>query len=367
MKKILLLLFFCNQIYSQDYKKEKTIFKHSDEINSITTTKEYFATSSLDKSVIVWNYEGKKIYKYKIDNGKINTLKFIPKSNILLIAATEKIGKKERFILKSFDIKGNLIKEFIDSTLTQSYVDSSYSKNSNSVIKANSTVVKSFPSLNLSPSLNIPQVKYGLSHIELIQSISISPNNKLIATIDYFRNINIWDLNGNKIYKTQIYNNKKRTNIFFISDTALFVTPNINLNIKSNTLRKVGDYGAFMTLPLKSKLYCYFDYDNSTQNEKIVDITSNLEQTVDSKNVYSLRAISSENYFLNLGIDRLIRLRDENGKTIATFGKSKKESTRFRGKNLITYSNITEIGISPNSDYVISGTKDGKVTIWKNK
>ena len=54
MKKILLLLFFCNQIYSQDYKKEKTIFKHSDEINSITTTKEYFATSSLDKSVIVF-------------------------------------------------------------------------------------------------------------------------------------------------------------------------------------------------------------------------------------------------------------------------------------------------------------------------
>ena len=59
MKKTLLLLFFYSQIYSQDYKKEKSVFKHSEEINSIATTNDFFATSSIDKSVIVWNYKGK--------------------------------------------------------------------------------------------------------------------------------------------------------------------------------------------------------------------------------------------------------------------------------------------------------------------
>jgi hypothetical protein len=70
---------------------------------------------------------------------------------------------------------------------------------------------------------------------------------------------------------------------------------------------------------------------------------------------------------VNLGADRLIRVRSENGKTLTTFGKTKKESSIFRGKRLIKYSDITEIGISPNSDYIISGTKLGKIIIWKNQ
>ena len=367
MKKTLLLLFFYSQIYSQDYKKEKSVFKHSEEINSIATTNDFFATSSIDKSVIVWNYKGKKIYKYKISKGKINALKFIPKSNVLLIATTEKKNKQNRHILKSIDIKGNLLKEFIDTTLTQPYVDSLFLANSNSVIKAKSSIINSFPSLNISENLNIPKVKHGLSHAEFIQSISIAPSNKFIATIDYFRTLKIWDLNGNIIYKNQIYNNKKKTNIFFISDTTLFITPNMTLNFESNNLEKVGDYEKFMTSPLNTKLYCYFDYDFATENEKVLDIKSGSVNFVNSEDIYSIKTIASEKYFVNLGADRLIRVRSENGKTLTTFGKTKKESSIFRGKRLIKYSDITEIGISPNSDYIISGTRLGKIIIWKNQ
>lgn len=294
-------------------------------------------------------------------------MKFIPKSNVLLISTTEKKNNQNRHILKSIDIKGNLIKEFIDTALTQNYADSLFLANSKSVIKAKSSVINSFPSLNISEKLNIPKIEQGISHTEFIQSISIAPNNKFIATIDYFRTLKIWDLNGNIIYKNQIYNNKKRTNIFFISDTTLFITPNMILNFKSNNLKKVGEFGKFMTLPLDTKLYCYFDYDFTTENEKILDIKSDSVNFVNSEDIYSIKTIASEKYFVNLGADKLIRVRSEEGKTLTTFGKTKKELAIFRGKRLIKYSDITEIGISPNSEYIISGTRLGKIIIWKNQ
>ncbi|WP_203255716.1 WD40 repeat domain-containing protein [Hyunsoonleella ulvae] len=368
MKKTLLLFFFCSHIYSQNYKKEKNLHKHSAEINSITTTNDFFATSSSDKSVIVWNYKGKKIYEYKIKEGKINTLKFIPKSNILLVATTEKKNKKnKKYFLKSIDIKGNLLKVFIDSTLSQPYVDSLFLSNNKGVLKATSSINNKFTSLNVWKSLNIPSAKNGLSHSEYIQSISISPNNNLIATIDYYRNLKIWDLNGNIIYKSKIFNNKKRTNIFFISNTTLFITPNITLNFELNNLKKIEGYENFMTTPLNTKLYCYFDYHFPTENEKILDIKSGSVNFIDSKNIYSIKTVTSKKYFVNLGADRIVRVRSENGKMLTSFGKTKKESTFLGKKALIKYSDITEIGISPNSDYIISGTKSGKITIWRKQ
>ena len=59
-----------------------------------------------------------------------------------------------------------------------------------------------------------------------------------------------------------------------ISDTTLFITPNMTLNFESNNLEKVGNYEKFMTSPLNTKLYCYFDYDFATENEKVLDIKS---------------------------------------------------------------------------------------------
>jgi len=362
---IVLLLFICGQVHSQDYRKVKTLFKHSKKIKNIATCEACFATSSHDKSVIVWNYNGKKIFKHKLNNGKIDALAFIPNSNCLLIAVTEKKGKSERSILKNFDINGNLVKEFIDSDLTQSHVDSVFIQNNSSVQKAQIYSANTFPSLNISTNLNIPQAKYGLSHIERVQNISISPNTELIATIDYFRTIKIWDLKGNITNAFQINNNKKNTKVYFTSDSTLFVTPNMILNINSMGLQTIGNYEAYMSVPLKGKLYCYFDYNELSESEKIVDIMSDDIQTVDSKNKYSIRTSVSNEYFANLGIDGLIRLRDKNGKLITQLGKDRTETITFRGKQVPLYSNICEVGISPNSEYIISGTEKGKITIWK--
>ena len=78
---ILLILFLssCNS-FGQEFKKYKSKQKHSDKIIGIATNDDFFATSSYDKSLIVWNYEGKVVYKYKLDDGKINSMEFIQNS-----------------------------------------------------------------------------------------------------------------------------------------------------------------------------------------------------------------------------------------------------------------------------------------------
>jgi WD40 repeat protein len=104
---LLILLFTCSYNYGHGYKKHQSKTKHTDKIISVTKSDSLFATSSYDKSVIVWDYNGKIIYSYKLTDGKINSLSFIPNSNSLLIGITEmNDGKIQRHVIKCLNNLG---------------------------------------------------------------------------------------------------------------------------------------------------------------------------------------------------------------------------------------------------------------------
>lgn len=93
--------------FGQDYKKYQSKTRHSSEVISIATTESRFATGSDDKTVNVWDYDGNIIYKYKIAEGQINSLAFIPSSNSLLVGITETHhGNLQRYIIRCLSPSG---------------------------------------------------------------------------------------------------------------------------------------------------------------------------------------------------------------------------------------------------------------------
>ena len=109
------MLFACSYNYGQEYKKHQSKTTHTEKIISVATSDSLFATSSYDKSVIVWDYNGKIIYSCKLADGKINSLSFIPNSNSLLIGITEMNDDKiQRHVIRCLNNFGKIEYELID-------------------------------------------------------------------------------------------------------------------------------------------------------------------------------------------------------------------------------------------------------------
>jgi len=366
---LLSLILIGKLTYGQEYKQIKTINKHSDKITVIATSKNYFATGSSDRSVIVWDYKGKQKFKYRVsEKGSINALSFLSDSNSLYVAITEdKADDCSRYVIKHFDLTGKLINEFIDPTMTQEQVIQIYLEHNTREINAVLNASKAFPDLKIDPRLNIPHVKDKLSHQVTIQDIKVSPNQQLMASIDKYNFLKIWRISGKYIKSFQIKNNKKDTHIFFLSDTTLLVTPNIILNIGNNNSHKIVGFEDYKATPLADKVYFSFDYNTQSESEKLYDITERELKDIGLHENYSICVTTSNDKFGLLGVDGLIRLLNTNGELISTFGKDRNEEITFRGKTIHLSSEINKIRFSPNGEYLISGDKNGKVIIWRNE
>lgn len=364
---ILLTILFTYSInYGQDYRKYQSKTKHSDKIIAVATSDSLFATSSYDKSVIVWDYTGKLIYKHKLIEGKINSLSFILNSSSLLIGITEtKGGEILRHVIKCLNKTGEIEYELIDKRLTQDHVNISFEKNVTGVRNAIRVIETTFPELDIKNDLGVPQVSGKISHIELIQSITVSPGAKIIASIDKFNILKTWDQNHQILNSFKILNNKKDTKIYFRSDSTIFVEPNIILNIRDTSTQIIEGFEKYSSIPLNSVIYFHFNYNNESRPEKLYNLETFNIKTFDLKNYYTISGTQSFDKIALLGIDGLIRVINKEGELLSTFGKDRNELMTFRGQRIQVFSKINNIGFSPSGKYLISGDEYGKVTIWK--
>jgi len=366
---LLSLILMTKLTFAQEYKSIKTINKHSDKITVIATSKDYFATGGYDRSLIVWDYNGKQKLKYRVsEKGSIDAISFLSDSNSLLVAITEDKGDDySRYVIKHFDLTGKVIKEFIDPTMSQDKVNLLYIEHNTGTINAELNVSKTFPSLNIVPSLIIPRVKDKLSHQATIQDIKVSPNQQLMASIDKYNLLKVWRMSGKLIKSFQIEKDKNNTYIFFLSDTTLYITPNIILNIENNSSHKIVGFEDYMATPLDDKVYFSFDYNDQSESEKLYDNKGLELKDIDLNENYSLCVTASNGKFGLLGVDGLIRVLNTNGELLSTFGKDRNEEKTLRGKTRHLSSEIHKIKFSPNGEYLISGDENGKVIIWRNE
>lgn len=253
----------------------------------------------------------------------------------------------------------------IDTTFTQEFVDDYYKQNTSGEHNAISNLRNAYPDLNIKKELDRPQVRNGLSHFELVQDIEVSPNSKTIVSIDKFNILKIWDKNGEILNSLQITNNKKDTEVYFISDSTLLVTPNIILNIHNKNHKIIDGFEKHKSIAFDKMIYFYFDYNNESRPEKLYNLETTNVKNLNLKLYYTLNASRSRNRLALLGVDGLIRVINKNGDIISTFGKDRNEINTFRGEKINSFSNICQIGFSPNGEYLISGNENGKIIIWK--
>ena len=366
---ILSILFIGFSLNAQDFKSIKTIQRQTKEVITISANNEYFATGSYDRNVFVYDYSGKKIFKYKNLDAVIGEVVLHPDSSYLFLSITEtKDGVYERPVIKCFDlITGKQVREFIDTTISQEQIDAFYKKNTTGVINAMSHVENMFPEMQTKSEINYPRVEDELSHIERIQSLSISDDFKHFVSMDKYNILKVWDTEGNILNSFQVTNNKVNTDLYFINDSILLITPNILLNITDYSSNVLSDYQDYKrSIPVGNKIYYFSNLD--IKYSKLVDYSTNKPNPINVKDSKCYRASYAVDKFAFLGIDGLVRICDLNGEISQKLGKDRTErvGTRDGGSRLI-FSEIEEIKLSPNGKYLITGDKFGKVIIWKNE
>jgi len=136
-------------------------------------------------------------------------------------------------------------------SITQGHVDVSFEKNVECVRNAIGSVEATFPELNIKKDLEVPQVSRRISHIELIQSIAISPDNKTIVSIDNFNILKTWNQNQEIQSSFKILNYKKDTKIYFSTDSTIFIEPNIILNIRDTSAQIIKGFERYSSIPLR--------------------------------------------------------------------------------------------------------------------
>ncbi len=362
---IFILIFSCSDNFGQDYNRFKSKRDHSGEIILIATSIDQFATAGEDKSVVVYDYNGTILYKFQAFDGDINSMSFV--SNSLLLGITEMInGEFQRHIIKCLDSIGNVKYELVDTTLTQEYVDYIFSKNSTGIRNAIDGALNTWPGLGIKKELDAPQVVRGLSHVEMIQSIAVSPDANTIVSIDKFNTLKMWK--SGKIHNSlQITNKKKDTEIYFLTDSTIFISPNIILNTNSMSYQVIQGFDKYSSIPFDEMIYFHFDYNAESRQEKLYNTKTAASIDFIQDKFYTLSATRSRESLALLGVDGLIRVIDKDGQLLSTFGRDRNELITFRGEKIKLFSKIIEIGFSPNGQYIISGDENGKVIIWKYK
>lgn len=277
--------------------------------------------------MIVWDYNGKIIYSYKLNDGRINSLSLIPNSNSILIGITEmNDGKIQRQVIKCLNNLGKIEYELIDKRITQGYVNVSFEKSVEGVRNAISSVEATFPELNIKKDLEVPQVNKRISHIELSQSIAVSPDNKTIASIDNFNILKTWNQNQEIQSSFKILNIEKDTKIYFGTDSTIFIEPNIILNIRDTSAQIIKGFERCSSIPLRSAIYFHFNYNNDSKPEKLYNLVTSNSKEFDLKKYYTITGTPPHEKLALLGVDGLIRVINELGDLLSTFGKDRNEN-----------------------------------------
>lgn len=347
--------------FGQDFQKLKSKVKHVSGAKLISCSDDYFVTAGNSGDLYIWNYDGKTTKKILLNNMKVNSIEVIPNSEKWLVGVTT--FNPERYIIKCFNNNGEELFELIDSSLEQGGIDQDFTENNQSTQSAIKAVDESFPGLR-QKGLEPPKATNGLSHIELIQDIKASPDGKSIASIDKYNNLKIWNSSGKLINSMKIRNGKKDTELYFLDQKLLFISPSTTLNTVSKSFESLDGFEQYSGIPFSNLIYFYFDYNDVSRQELLYNQTTTEAIKMDRDKYYSYSTGTNGDYLILLGQDRLVRVVDQTGTLISEFGRDRKIKSTFRGEELTKYSNIKCFDISANSDFIVTGDESGRITVW---
>jgi WD40 repeat protein len=165
----------------------RTLQGHNDTVTSISflDNDKMLVSGSSDNTVRLWNFNERSINTLP-DDDEINTVSFSPNSQTFVSASKAgavKIWNRDTTLLKTLTQPDpKLISDLIKSIV--------FSPNGKFIISADGTTLKIM-------TLDGTLLKTLEGHQDIVNSISMSSDNKLIASASEDRTIKIWSINGN--------------------------------------------------------------------------------------------------------------------------------------------------------------------------
>jgi WD40 repeat protein len=165
----------------------------------------------------------------------------------------------------------------------------------------------------------------------------------------------------------EIRNGKKDTELYYLDQELLFISPSITLNTVSTSFESLERFEQYTGTPFSNFIYFYFDYNEMSRQELLYNQNTAETIEMDRDKYYTYKTGTNGDFLVLLGQDRLVRVIDQAGTLISEFGKDRKINSTFRGEELTKYSLINCFDISPNSNFIVTGDERGKITIWERE
>jgi WD40 repeat protein/energy-coupling factor transporter ATP-binding protein EcfA2 len=274
---------------------------HGEEINSISFSKDgkYLASSSDDRSIILWDLKNNKSKIFRGHSNRINSVSYSPDGKRIASGSDDKT-------IKIWDLKGNIIQSLeIDKAYITSVHYSPDGKILASATDDNSVVLwkENKGKFELFKKILHSNILPG----NRVKAVSFSPDGKSLASAGWDGIIKIWDLNGILIKSKSLETScrksqgstigeKKLTSISFSSDGKTIAVGSLDnsivlWNLKNNCTKELNTHTARV-----------MNVSFSSNNNKNYLASASRDGTVKIWNIDTIYSDNAKSEFLTLNV-----------------------------------------------------------------
>jgi WD40 repeat protein len=330
------------------YKVVKCQEAHQGWVNSVNFSREYLATGGKDGMVRLWNLKGEKIREWSANQGEIDVLRFSPDSKYLATG-----GNNGTIAL--WNLSGEKIGAWQGHEGRVRSIDISRQEGDQYLVSVGNDGKIRLWNLSGDP------IAAWQGHTSQVKSVSFSPDGQIVATVGQDGILKLWSFSGRQL--AQLKGDLGASNSISFSPTQ-----------GEQRLATVGDDGIVRLWNLPRELIIEF---NSGSLDEIDSVS------FDPKGQYLVIAENKEKkgriYLGNLSNYQLKRLFDKQsrvafrlqGQGLVTFGiDGQIRLWNLSGKPIhepIAHRDAWIVSFSPNGEYLMVVTKNGRFQVWDVK